>query len=98
MKRKRKKSKGTGLGLIIFIVFSICSVVLVNKHSLNQEQITAYAHMEELDEAIKKELDIAKNLEEQEAYMQTRKFVEEVARDKFGLVYEDEYMFKATEE
>ena len=26
--------------------------------------------------------------------MQTRKFIEDVARNKFGLVYEDEYMLR----
>lgn len=97
-RRRRRKNKSTGLGLIIFIVFSICGMFLLKKQSLNQEYITAYARMEELEKAIEEEQEIAKILEDQEAYMQTRKFIEDVARNKFGLVYEDEYMFKANEE
>ncbi len=98
MRRRKRKNKGRGLGLITFIVLSICGMFLLKKQSLNQEQITAYARMEELEKAIEEEQEEAKTLEEQEAYMQTRKFVEDVARNKFGLVYEDEYMFKANEE
>jgi len=86
------------MGLVILIVLSICSMFLLKKQSLQEEQIAAYARMEELEKAIEEEEEIAKRLEEQEAYMQTRKFIEDVARNKFGLVYEDEYMFKANED
>ena len=33
-------------------------------------------------------------LEEYEKYVQTKKYVEEVAREKLGLVYENEIIFK----
>ena len=33
--------------------------------------------------------------EEFEAYTQTKKYVEEVAKERLGLVYEDEILFKA---
>ena len=39
-----------------------------------------------------------KAIEEQEKYMQTKKYVEEVAKDKLGLVYPKEKVFKEKEE
>ena len=33
-------------------------------------------------------------IEEYEKYTQTKKYIEEVARDKLGLVYEGEILFK----
>ena len=100
MKRKKvkRKNKNTGLGLIIVIVFLICGMVMIKKQSLNHEQVIANSRLEELKEDLEEEKDVSKDLEEKEAYMQTRKFVEDVARDKFGLVYEDEYVFKSEEE
>lgn|SRR5690554_5604441 len=94
----RNKKRGTGLGLIFLFVLSICGVVTIKKQSLNQEQIIAQARFDELEEEKKLEEEFTKQLEAQAAYMQTNKFKEEVARDKFGLVYEDEYMFKSKEE
>ena len=37
----------------------------------------------------------AKEIEEYGKYVQTKKYAEEVAKEKLGLVYEDEIIFKA---
>ena len=95
--RKRKRNKKSGLGITIFIVFSICGLVLVKKHDLDQEQVAKVAYLKDLEEDYEKEQELAKELEELEIRMETRKFKEEVARDKFGLIYEDEYIFKSKE-
>lgn len=97
-KRRKNKNKSTGVGITMFMVFVICGLVLVQRHNLEREQVIASSRVEVLEEAIKEQEELSEDLEEQETYIQTRKFIEEMARDKFGLVYEDEYMFKATEE
>lgn len=86
------------MGLIFLFVILICGMVTIKKQSLNREQVSAQSRMDELEEERIQEEELAKTLEEQAAYMQTRKFIEEVARDRFGLVYEDEYMFKSNKE
>lgn len=91
--RIRRNNKSTGLGITIVIVFAICGLVSIKKHSLDQEQTLAYAHMENLEEEYQEEEEKAEKLEEEEEYMKTRQFIEDVARDRFGLIYEDEYMF-----
>ena len=35
-----------------------------------------------------------KDLEEYKKYIQTKKFVEDMAKDKFGLIYPDELVFR----
>lgn len=97
-RNNRNKKRGTGLGLIFLFVLSICGIVTIKKQGLNQEQAIAQARFDELAEEKKSEEELTKQLEAHAAYMQTNKFKEEVARDKFGLVYEDEYMFKSKEE
>ena len=47
-----------------------------------------------LQEQIEAEEERAKEIEEYEKYTQTKKYIEEVARDKLGLVYEGEILFK----
>lgn len=37
----------------------------------------------------------AEEIEELEAYTKTKKYVEDVAKEKLGLVYEDEVIFKS---
>ena len=39
----------------------------------------------------------AEEIEELKKYVQTKKYVEEVAKERLGLVYEDEILFKAEE-
>ncbi len=39
----------------------------------------------------------AKELEEFATYTKTKKYAEEVAKDKLGLVYEDEIIFQETD-
>ena len=53
--------------------------------------LTGYS--EELEQIVAEE-ERAKEIEEFEKYTQTKKYVEEVARDKLGLVYEGEILFK----
>ena len=46
---------------------------------------------------IEQEEEREKEIEELRKYVQTKKYAEEVAKERLGLVYEDEILFKATE-
>ena len=52
---------------------------------------------EELERQIDEEEMRTEEIEEMRRYMQTDRYVEEVARDKLGLVYPDEVIFKPEE-
>lgn len=60
-----------------------------------QKKIDAYdARIQELTAEIQKEEQRAKDLEEFRKYTQTKGYVEEVAQDKLGLVYDGEIIFR----
>lgn len=101
MKRERdtgkKKKRRTGFGLIALFVMVICGVVAYRRVLLEQEQVQAAAAYEAASAAYEKETDREEELEELKVYTQTKKFIEDMAREKFGLVYENEIIFQPEE-
>ena len=49
-----------------------------------------------LEKQIADETERSKEIEDLETYTKTKKYVEDVAKEKLGLVYEDEILFKAS--
>ena len=74
--------------LMMLVVLGIKSIEL-------REKKAYYAKREdELALQIEQEEQRAEEIKEYETYTQTKKYIEEVARDKLGLVYEGEILFK----
>ena len=48
----------------------------------------------QLQEQVDEEKQRTEELNEYKKYVQTKKFAEEIAKDKFGLIYPDEIIFK----
>ena len=90
--RRRDQRKGMILVIlvvsILMIVVSVKGVELVN--TLNELEAMEAV----LDERIAEQKNRADEIVEYEKYTQTRKFIEEVAKEKLGLVYEDEIIFR----
>ena len=84
------------LGMIIaMLAISIMTgVVGVNSISLKQKEKAYAARQQELMQQIAAEEARAKELEEFATYTKTKKYAEEVAKDKLGLVYENEIIFQ----
>lgn len=55
------------------------------------------AQKAELEQQIKDEEIRAEDIEKLRDYVESDEFIEKMARDKLGLVYEDEIIFKAEE-
>lgn len=72
-------------------------VVGINSISLSQKEKAYAAREKELLQLISAEEERAKELEEFATYTRTKKYAEEVAKDKLGLVYENEIIFQETE-
>ena len=73
--------------MLIFVTVASLSLRVSNANK--QEKIA------ELEEQIEAEEKKSEEIEEYSKYVQTKKYAEEVAKDKLGLVYEDEIIFKA---
>ncbi len=84
------------LGMIIaLLAISIMTgVVGINSVSLKQKEKMYSAREQELMQQIAVEEARAKELEEFATYTRTKKYAEEVAKDKLGLVYENEIIFQ----
>lgn len=65
-----------------------------NSISLRQKQAKYIAREQELQQQIDAENARTEELKELETYTKTKKYAEEVAKDKLGLVYDNEIIFK----
>ncbi len=94
--RSRKKS-GTGIGIISFVVLILFAIVAYSRVGLEDRYDEAKLKTSRLEAQIEDENERKKEIENFKAYVQTKSYIEEIARDKLGLVYEDEYIFKRQE-
>lgn len=95
-KSTRRQSKFTSF-LIVMAVLFVCTISGLRIKELRaQSKELAYAEtvLEQKIEAAKQENDV---LLAQQQYMQTNKYIEDVAKDKLGLVYPDEIVIKPQE-
>ncbi len=77
-----------------FAIIILIVVVGTNSISLKQKEENYAAREKELLELIEQEEKRAAELEEFATYTKTKKYAEEVAKDKLGLVYENEIIFQ----
>ena len=85
------------LRLASVVVAIMIAVILVGCFQLYQKKRVNNARAAELTMEISKEEQRTKDIEEYREYTTTREYVEEVAREKLGLVYENEVIFKEEE-
>jgi len=94
---KFKQSNKLGMFSVLIIVVSICGVLLYQMKDLNAKDKELEKTQSELKQQLEDEKERSEYLEEQRIYVQTKKYVEEVAK-KLGYVYPDEIIFKPYED
>lgn len=94
--RKRRQNRFS-MFLVTLVVLMILVVVSVKSSDLKKQQEVYITKEEDLNKRIEAEEHRTKDIEDYRKYTQTKKYVEEVAKDKLGLVYEDEILFKEEE-
>ena len=99
MKRKSKYSWGNRLALlgITMVVFSLAVVTNLGASSLREKDLEYQAKEWSLEQTLAQENARAAQLEERRIYVQTKQYVEKVAKEKLGLVKEDEILLKPRE-
>jgi cell division protein DivIC len=99
MSAKRKKKKRTaGTMSIGIIVLAFMAVMSVQIYRLKQKDDAKAAEVEALEQELAEETQRAEEIDALEAYMQTTQFIEDTAKSKLGLAYDNEIIFKESEE
>ena len=96
-RRVMKRKKRMEVRLVFATVLCLLLVASFGTFQLQQKNQAYQQQEEELLAQISEEEERTQEIEELKKYVQTKKYVEEVAKERLGLVYEDEILFKATE-
>lgn len=101
MKRTRRKAayrkqnqNRFSMFLVSVVVLMILAVVVVGSIDLRRKIEIKVEEEAAKDEMIAAEESRAEEIKELEKEVQTKGYIEDVAREKLGLVYEDEILFK----
>ena len=95
--KKRKKDRwGNRMAIfgITMVVFSLGIMVNIKSSSMKQKDLEYQAREALLQQQYDRELNRADELKEYEVYVQTKQYIEEVAKQKLGLVKPDEILLK----
>jgi len=94
LRSTRKKQNKASVILITIVLVMLIIVVSVGKSDIRRRQAEYDKKEERLLEQIEAENKRAEEIAEYEKYTKTKKYAEEVAKEKLGLVKEDEIIFK----
>lgn len=97
MRRRKQLRRHLGSFAITGVVLVMLVFVSVASLRLRVENANKLERVQELEAQIETEEEKSKEIEEYGKYVQTKKYAEEVAKEKLGLVYENEIIFKAEE-
>lgn len=92
MRRVRKKK--TGIGIIAFVILMLFGTVAYSKTGLQDRYREDKLKIERLQAQIDEQEERAVDINNLKAYVQTKKYIEDIAREKLGLVYKDEIIFE----
>ncbi|MDR1701115.1 MAG: septum formation initiator family protein [Lachnoclostridium sp.] len=95
-KRKRRKNR-TLLYAIVAVALVMSSVLFMKRNELYTDYKLQVDQVNDLKEKMQKLQEEKKEIEAKAAYVQTPQYIEDMAREKLGLVYEDEIIFEPKE-
>ncbi len=72
----------------------LIAVVGVKSNELRQQRDLYTQKQTQLEEQIAREMERSEEIAEYEKYTHTKAYVEDIARNKLGLVYEGELLFR----
>jgi len=94
---RRNYKKRTGIGVIALVVLILCGIISYQRIGLDKESSKAELTIERLAAQIEEQEERVVDINNQKAYVQTKRYIEDMVREKLGLVYEDEIIFQAEE-
>lgn len=92
--RRRKRNNYPGMVVISAVALILLCWMLMESRDLSNRLAINEARVAELKLSIENENARTKEIKELKEYMQTDEFAEEMARERLGLVKENEIVFK----
>lgn len=95
MRKRRKRKSRAGLYLVMLVAAIFVGTLAVHGYTLRvncQKLAEQQSNLEKKKKSLTRERE---KIKEQSEYRKTDQYVEDVAREKFGLVYDNEIIFKA---
>lgn len=96
-KRRASKSNRRGMMGIAAVVLVLLVVLFVQSQKLEAQNMQRSEVKAQLEQQIRDEEIRAEEYEKLEDSLDTPEYIERIARDRLGLIYEDEIVFKAEE-
>ena len=93
MSRRRAKRRGGALSVSV-IVIAFLVVMVVQVVHLKQKEAAYAAQKAQLEKQYTKESERADEIESMQQYMQSDQYIEDIAKSKLGLAYDNEIIFK----
>lgn len=90
-RRKKRRSDKVGVGIIVLALLVAFSVQIIRLKNKNDEYAKEEAAIQKQYE---EETQRKQELEELEEYMKSPKYIEDLAKSKLGLAFENEIIFK----
>ena len=102
MAKKRKSSRRDDnrvgkicIGIILIVFVAVMTVQINKVYQKDQEKI---AEEQELREQLQFELDRQEALKEYQEYTMSTEYIEDIAESKLGLLYEDQIIFRESDD
>lgn len=96
VKKKRRRTSGT-LGIVV-IVAAFLIVMAVQIGKIKAKDADYAAREQELLQEYQEETQRATEIDSLEEYMNSSEYIEDVAKSKLGLTYDNEIIFKEKDE
>ena len=93
LRRKNGKRK-TGLKLLLLVVLMMCGVLTYSKGKAADKEKELLEKKASYEAQLASEEERQEELKEEAAYRQTKAYIEELAREKMGLVMPDEILLR----
>lgn len=93
LNRKKRLGSFTVLGVIV-LSLAICATLMYKSLELKTQEREYAKQLEELKKEKKEADKKTAELKDFKEYVKTDEYIEEVAREKLGLVYKDEIIFE----
>lgn len=94
----KKEKRKNGLKIIAVAVLVLFGVITYSQIQLQEEKRALEKQKSELEEQLQTEKERSAELENQRAYMQTVRYIEDIAREVLGLVYPEDTIVRPEEE